>query len=356
MLTLIKINLKTLFLYQFWLVLIGFIATPLLLILFLTFIGSDGFTETLSIPEIKMEIMDQDETELSRQFIQLFEGEPFQITEENPMYQITIPEGYEAGILRSEPVTIKVEELENNPAIVQQVMEATIEQYNQILSTTMLAQGTNVDMEQLLAIYQGQSFEKEFVTPENKLSLFEENAILFSGFTVIMVVLQIAGSSYGMEGTGIEKRMHSIPLTKAQLFHYSIIQNFTVSFGILALTILVYSFFGEHFRVNFLYFIHVIGILSVLTVALGQLVGEFLSKTIGSTILTLVLIVDMVLATINLEEFTRYMPTQLIHQLYRGALEGNLEHFGIASLIIFGIFLASYLAVRIKLAVIWGRQ
>lgn len=360
-LKLIKMNLKTVLFYQFWQVLLGFVALPLLLVLFITFIASDDVMQTSTIPEIGIEIIDEDQSGLSNEFIQIFESEQFQITEENPMYRITIPEGYQQAILEKEPITIHVEELENNLAIVQAVMESTIEHYNQLLSESILMQEIPVDMERLAAIYQAQSFEKEIIIPAKTLSPFEENAILFSGFTVMMVAFSITGAKYMIEGTGIDKRMQSVPLTKVQLFHCSIIENYTMSAVILAMSILAFSFFGEHFRTNFLYFIPVIGLLSLLTVSLGQLIGEFCTKMVGRSIFGVAIAADMVVSAVVsssdiMGNISQYLPTQLIHQLYRGALEGNFENLGMMTLAILGIFLGSYLIIRIKYAVKWGRQ
>lgn len=337
---------------------------PLILAFVYSFIYGNAFGSKAVVPVIQLHIVDEDQSDFSAMFIKIFDNKQFELTNEDPDYILTIPNGYEAMLLNQQPVTVDITESKNVSSLAETFLIATIDQYSDILSETLIVMNSQsieekeIFIEHLNLLRQQSSLSIENIAGDDELlSDFEKQVSMVSGFAFFMILYSLGTSTYMQQNTGLYQRCHTFPISKANMLNLDIYESFIYSAINITLSIILFSFFGRSIREHFLYFIPVILMQAIIIGVFSQVITQLLPKMIGNGVMMIFMMVEVIGSSINgVVDITQYSPGRLLHQLYENAMLGQWNGFGLIFLISGAACLIGYFALRVKIKVKWGNQ
>jgi|GEM_PF-1654163 len=358
----IKISIKSI-LMQGPMLFAMFCVIPLILTFVFSFINGDFMDNLQEIPTVYVQVVDNDQSQVSKEFRNLFTNEPFELVEEDADYYIEIQKGFEESIVNKETISLEVMAKKETTYIKELLVFTLIDSYNEVISESIyISDIDTIENKEAFIIQTAilktqNSIQINYVETKANNSSFDQALLMVCGYVFFCVLYNIGGSMY-MQTEGLKQRVHSLPITKVRNMHIDIMDG--VIFGLVLFTssIIAFSIFSSAVREHLLYFIPIIIIESILASVIAIFISQFLPKNIGNLLMALVMVVDMVIggAFSSFKILKEFSPGRIISELFESAFIGNIEHIlylGGISLILCVIV---YIALRFKIRWKWGKQ
>lgn len=354
---------------------------PLLLATAMGYFQRDIFKPETSIEKINITVADKDNSASSKGVMQLFNSEGikdlFNVTGDGD-YVITIPEGYEEGILNLRDVNVIVDERERESRSNELIIKAIFEQYGKHLTQNILISNKidSMDVTDKEKLYEdiissinksasSTAIKNSLVKGERTLSSYENQAAALMTYMVIMMIMGcVAGHHMDLEN-GSFRRLISTPMKKTTMFNLNFATFFTATFTyglvyIITLRAAGYAFMGVS-PVN-------IGAIllgqSLLIAACAGLMTAFFNKKNANIVLIIVMYYQILfggvfipLKDITSKAFmflTRFSPGNVISSAYRSVILFNsFNKISGYLLIMLLASIAAYVISILKVRVRW---
>jgi|GEM_PF-3055660 len=355
----IKLHFKVIY-YQFPLIVLAYAIFPLLLAFSYSFVAFDKQDAIITV-----EVVDEDQSQFSRSFSEVFEQAPFKIVDEAFIYRVTIPAGYETLILNEGVPVIEIECKRETCATTDYVVTKIVEAFHQERFESKLMNHASLEAnKQLLTSLKAINETEMLVVQEvamMNISLYVQPLIHVSSIVFALIILNLGYSSYQIQEISLINRLHLLPLTKTQLYHYSIIEAFLYVFTMKSISFVIFSLFVAELRSYFLTMILIIGTVSLFASSIFHFIGEFIPRLMGKMILGSFLLYELSIGyfgigTKLIPVLEHFWPGMIVQHLYEAGLTNQWHQFNFYAPIIVGTFIFVYSLIRLKLWLKWGRQ
>lgn len=362
-------------------VLLMYAIFPLLLSTAMGYFQKDIFKPETSMDKINITIIDEDNSEASKGFTQMFRSEGikdlFKVTE-NGQYFITIPNGYQGSINNLRDVSIRVDEKERVSRTNELIIKAIVEQYGKHLTKSITISNKIealevIDKEKLYneviasinRVTGIRGIKLNLIKGERTLSSYENQAAALMTYMVIMMIMGCtAGHHLDLEN-GTFRRLMSTPMKKTTMFNLNLTAFFVQTFVygivyIVTLRVVGYAFKGVSI-------INLGAILigqSLLIAACAGFMTAFFNKKSANIVLIIVMYYQIIfggvfipLKDITSKVFmflTRFSPGNVISSAYRNCILFNsFDKISEYLLIMLLVSLAAYIVSIIKVRIRW---
>lgn len=280
-----------------------FIIFPIVTSVLYGYFTKEAFTPENIVSKYYINIIDEDKSEASKGFKELFNNEGVKdfivLTEDREKLQVevVIPKGYESALINLKEEEIVLKQLNEKGKSVIAAVSSLVEKYNKAVQEGILINDKIVksslsqeDKEKLMMDIgeKFKSFQTEkgiktnMYTEGKNLTSFQYYSISIFSFISLLVIQSLTSSYYTARENGLVKRYLAAPMSKVQYFNYILISNFTFALIVNSIYVMVYKISNMSFQGSYGILILILIILSILEATLaGFLVAFFKDKRIG---------------------------------------------------------------------------
>lgn len=335
-------------------IIITYAVLPLLVCFVMGHAFKDVYDSAPNIDKINITIVDNDKSEVSKEFKNLFKGKElgqiFNISSKGD-YIITVNRGYGENLNKSKNVKITVDEKKHISDYNEKLIKNVIKDYSEGLYNGV--------------IKSSKTFKSNIVSGDRTLSAYEVEAASLTVYMIIVMIMNCAKSYDICKELGAFKRLVSTPIKKEGLFNINILTYFIYSFFLGAIYILTFIVSGIAFtNVNLINWILILIGQSIFCAAISGFCNVFFNKIYSQVILTLLLVVETIfggefipLKEINNAAFltmAKYSPLSFISSAYKNAVMFNSFQAISADLfIMIAVSAVFYLVSLIKVKISW---
>lgn len=335
-------------------IIIVYAVLPLLVCFVLGHAFKDVYDSAPNIDKINITIIDNDKSEASKDFKNLFKGKElrqiFNISSKGN-YIITVNRGYGENLKKSKTAKIIVDEKKHISDYNENLIKNVIKDYSEGLYNGV--------------IKFSKIFKSNIVSGDRTLSAYEAEAASLIVYMIIVMIMNCAKSYDICKESGAFKRLVSTPIKKEGLFNINILTYFIYSFFLGAIYIFTFIVSGIAFtNVNLINWILILIGQSMFCAAISGFCNVFFNKIYSQVILTLLLVVETIfggefipLKGINNAAFltmAKYSPLSFISSAYKNAVMFNSFQAISADLfIMIAVSAVFYLVSLIKVKISW---
>lgn len=328
-----------------------YLLLPLMISLFMSFTFS-SISKEQNQAELKLQVIDEDNSNLSKTFIKALAGSPFiaLVDLDNGDYEITFPKGFEdtqsnldqdslypslrnidggssGEALLTDYINQLGSSMQSSLLTSRAILEANLSETDQALLETNLGTTT--------ANLSGLFIQEHISSSSQDLAqaVTEQYATGFLSYILIMFAMAIPTSTKQAQKSGLYGRIHTSPSTKAELMLADFYSSWQLSFLILVLYIVVHRLVSGAFSGNLLIYILMMLVYSAFAIAIASLLNALVPNTnVMTVVFTLIMIVQVMsvsvggMLTMGEESpVSRLLDRLRIDQLWIQSLERNRE-------------------------------
>lgn len=361
---------------------------PISLGLITGYFNEDIFVPSADMPLMAIRIIDEDNSEESKNLISFLEGEEMNDLvevkgEEDGDYIITIPEGYGKGFLNNENIPVKINVTDGASTQQGNMLAEIIDKYNEERYLSLRIQ-ENIEKKsdtkekeelyqrinsQISKIYNHGAIENIIITVKKSLTSYEHFSITFLSYMLLMVVSSLINGDYVTRENELYSRIRVAPLTETQYFNYNLVSSYMFVVIFNSLYVLTYRILGLSFTGPLPLLVIIILVQSLLGTVLATLLSLFLNKQMANVIVN-VLIIAQLIAGITYRSLSKigdgilaniidqYSPDALIVNTYRNYLiygDFNSIKIGLLSMLVISmiIYIISLIGFKRKSGEAW---
>ena len=361
-----KINLKSI-LMQWKMLVVSFVMMPLMMILMLGFFSNQGL-HAEDLKKTKITFEDKDNSVLSQELMQIFNNDFFEITEEAE-YIIVIPDNYEQDVLAGNKANLTIAAQDDRSQTKENMITTYLEAYNKEISLYLNLNNYKLENKQELinklnSIDYSSLFETKTLETEHKLTAYETTAISISGFVIITILTNLGVGIYQQAGTGLEKRTHSLPVSRNKMLLLDFVDYFFIAIIEMIFFLLPLIVLGLAFQNVIPLLIPVILLAAIITSSLALFITTIAGKKYGTIVLYLLMYAELlfggIFASFNVDFLTNmkgYSPGSIVSSILENLLL-NQNFEGMSNYFVVGLVLAVVALVisYIKNKLEWGKQ
>lgn len=274
--------------------LVYFILFPVLLAVFLGFFQNSIYENPLKLNTLKVEIIDNDNSNMSKSLISFLESDEMkELIELNPNeadIEIEIPKGYEESVISLKKSEISINKLEGGFNNSTNTLKTILDKYHQGLYVSLSGGSTEV-----LNNITGKSIiENIDINTSKTSSSYEVLSSSMIAFVISMLIFSLIQSNYAEASKNIDRRVSSTPITKSQYFYYDAFALLIYSAIIVSGYVFFFRFVGISFTGRIFPLIILILTSAILIVSMSKFVyelfGPLYGKVVGGLIFTLPII------------------------------------------------------------------
>lgn len=346
LLTWVYVNLKVM-VKQFPVTILYMIGLPLFIGFLMGNMMTMLFENPNNIEPIRIQIIDEDQSTLSNQFITFLSDESLQpyieISDESLQVTLTIPKGYEEALLNQTENTLVLtkEESKNNHALSLSTLQQLLNQYHEQFMVNLSDETSDI----LSLIYNKSSLTSEYVDTPLQINSHTYYSISMMGFFIFMMILNFTAAGYKTAELSLNKRFSAIPLTRLAMFNYDFIGNLIYCFILLFIYVLFYRLIGYSFTGSFGLLMLIVLATSLFTVSIGCFIKNFFSSKYGYLISYLLFFIQIFVggSFMPMKQLQFLSPSQFIVQMFNQyILVGTWESIQSPFLIVLAIGLTLY--------------
>ena len=361
-----KVSIKSI-LGQWKMLLLSFAVMPLMMIVMLGFFSNQGLDQE-SLKKVLIKVEDKDNTTLSTELASIFNNDMFEITDDAE-YVVTIPNGYEQNMFNNEVTNLNIESQKNRGQTKENIISSYLNAY--IKEVSIFLNLSHYEIENKEEIISGlqtidtSSMIKQIVLEqEHKLGAYEVTTISISGFVIIMILTNLGVGIYQQTGTGIEKRNHTLPLSRNKMLILDFVTYFIMSIIEMIFFIAPLIILNLALGNVILQLIPVILLASILTSSIALMITTIAGKKYGTMVLYGLMYVELffggIFANFNIDfvsQMKGYSPGSIISSIIENLLI-NQNFDGVGHFFVIGIIISivSILVAYIKNKIEWGKQ
>ncbi len=340
--------------------LLFYIGFPLLLAGLMGFMQKSLFENPLKLETIEIKIVDEDKSTMSSQMINFLKSDELKqvinIEPEDDKYaaDIIIPKGYERAIMDGDKNPIVIKEKDSSDFKLK-TLKSILDRYHE----NIYLSSSGGSLEDLGKIYSENSIITKTVEKERTINSYEYYSSSMVSFVFSMLMYGVIISSFMKPSLNLEKRMMSMPLSKATLFNYNFIAYLIYALILVGGYIGIYRISGISFKgdLGALLLISISSCLLIVSVSyfIIEIFKEKLAKVIAF-ILFMTPIIGGGIFTNTSNKLAVLSPTYYISKTYEnyvltGGLQGSTSYIlGILTvgILLYGITLGKTIIVRRK--------
>ncbi|TCT12287.1 ABC-2 type transport system permease protein [Natranaerovirga pectinivora] len=379
----IKLTLRDIF-KNFPLLFLSLSVLPLGLAIALGFF-MDSTSTMPEIPNIKVVFIDEDESILSNELIEILtngESDTFiHIDEDRYNYEIIIPSGYEVAMVNHKPLNIEVKLGENASSNNADILMNVIDIYNGeihkgiIINKRLEEQNISVETKndklmeiqlQLQQINEQELFTTNLVESKKIFTSFENYSIASYSFSFMFLVIIFLASNFMEKDLGLYKRINATPMTRTQYYNYSLISGAIGIFIFNMVYVLILRVLGLSFQGRFLDLLIIQVVMTLVASGLVGLLWAFMNKNSSLILLNTIILVQMLFGYFPKDllgegsvfsRLSSFTPDILITRTISGyILHGTIERVMHYLVILLGIALICYLIGLVKANIRWRNE
>lgn len=345
------VNLKVV-LKQFPMTILYMLGLPLFIGLLMGNMMTIMFTNPNSVEPLILQIVDEDESNLSHQLISILNDESmapyFEVSDDERGSTLVIPKGYEEDLLSGTGGELVLEEGDtHNHMLSLTVATSILDQYHEGLWRTLSTDNT----EFLSLVYDETSLESIYIESPIALNSTTYYSVGMMAFFVFMMIMNISGASYKSAELGLDKRMYSAPLTRVRMFNYDYLANLLYCVILLSCYVLVYRLLGYSFEGPIALLILPILASSCFIVSVGSFIGNFFSAKYGNMISLILFFVQIFVGGtfLPIDNFETFSPSYFITKMFQNyILYGTWESLQTSFMMTIGIAFLLYVLTYLK--------
>ncbi|MBD7910527.1 MULTISPECIES: ABC transporter permease [Clostridium] len=327
-----------------------FILLPVVIAGVMGFVKSDEGENSLKLKQLKVSIIDEDNSKASNSLIEFLKTDDInkliEVTNYGDAY-IKIPKGYEESLLLQKDSNIILEESGKGHSVLS-TLKVVIDKYHENLN--LVRHGENA--RELSKILNESFIENEIIDYKKDLTSYELMASTLSEFVISMMILNLIRASYVEVSRNINMRILVTPITRQRVLVYESIGIFFYSFIILLCYTLFFKAFGIAFKGSLLVILEII----IPAALLITTMSKFITCCIGKKYGQVVGIMIFALPILGMEMFTgkgnllaKFAPTHYITKAFESfSLNGSITGSEKELLWIIGISILLFIIVFIK--------
>jgi ABC-2 type transport system permease protein len=354
---------------------------PLLLSLGMGYFQKGIFQPEVNMEKIKVTIVDEDNSEISRSFTQMFSTEEmkklFEVSASGD-YLITVPKGFESNLRELKESVIEVDEKKRTSRISGEVIRSLIEAYGKSITQSVgisnKIEALNVTDKEALysevsakvnSVEAAKYIRDNIQEAETTLTSYEYQGATMITFFAMMIVMSCVAGYHMDKENGSFKRLMSTPITRLTFFNLDMLIFFIASFVYGLVYILSFRIAGFAFKgVNPAVILSILAVQSFLISSLAGLMVAFLGKNNSNLLLVIIMYFQILFGgvfipvkQVNNEVFkviSRFAPGNLISEAYRSSMLFNsFDKITGNLLTMAAVAAALYLISVIKVKVRW---
>ena len=334
-----------------------FLLLPLVLSLFLGNILNANFESSISVDPIPIKITDNDKSNASmdlKDFIINDNKNLFYINDDDADLNLIIPKNYEKSLNNKKSININIKKLENRESV-DNLLKDIVDDYHENLYLS------NLDLDNNSAnIFSKPSISTTFIKSAKNQSSNEYYAISMLVFLLLIFMSNNVSANYITQSNGINKRMYSFPIKRTTQLLYDFLISVIYALVFVIIYILINRFLNIAFDENLIY-LFIIGLVACTFVScISIFISSFFSKTLGSIIISIIMIVQIILGGIffpisnDLSRFIKFSPLNLISELFMNfSINNTLSSVSFTIFIMLILSLVLFLATFIKEKYSW---
>lgn len=348
----IYVNLKQM-IKQFPITILYMIGFPLVLGILMGNIMDMLFENPNNIDPITIQVIDDDQSNLSHQLISMLSDESLEayvlIADQDFSATLTIPSGYETELLnqRNSELTLTEVVPTSRQEISLTVLQQLLDQYHEQL----MIQLSNKSSDTLNTVYSQSAIQTNYVDTPLQLNSQTYYSVSMITFFTSMMILNITTASYKSAALGLNKRFAALPLTKLTMFNYDFIGNWIYTALLILIYVLVYRLLGYSFTGSLSLLILLSLITSLFIVSIGLFISNFFTSKYGNLIAYLLLFVQIILGGtfLPMDNLPLISPSYFISQMFENyILFGTWQSVSFPLLITLAIAAIFYLLTALK--------
>lgn len=362
---------------------------PIFLGLAVGYFNKDMFIPSADIPLMDIRIIDEDDSEESKNLISFLESQEMKHLvdireEEESEYIITIPEGYGESFLNSKFVPVKIEVTDKGSGRQGDILAEIVDKYNEERHLDLMIQKNIEDRletqeekekiyqrtyNKIVKIYNQGLIENNIITTRKSLTSYEHFSITFLSYMLLMVISSLINGEYLVREKELYSRIMAAPLTDIQYFNYNLVSSYMFVIFFNLLYVLTYRILGLSFRGALSLLIVIVLLQSLLGTLLSAFLSLFLNKRASNVILNILIVFQLIAGVtyvpirkigngILVNIVDKYSPDALIVSTYRNYLiygDFNSIKMGLLSMIAVSmiIYIISLIGVKRKRGEAW---
>lgn len=312
--------------------LIYFILFPVILAGFLGFVQDMDSQSDLKLSGVKVEIIDEDESERSRDLKDFLAREELSevltLVEEKSDVELIINKGYGENVEALKPGSITLNRKTENFAISTNTLKIVLDNYHKALYVSL----SGGDVSKLNGANGKPIIENTLVDKPEKESNFAKMAVSMFGFCVVMLLYGILQSGYADTALNLEKRTIAAPITRVQYLFFDSAGALVYSIVLLSLYVLFFRIIGVTFKGNLLDLFMIIILASIFIMAIAKAITSIFGPKIGKVVSFVVFILPILggeVFGLGSNAIALMTPTHYINKvLNMYVLNGNLAGSG----------------------------
>lgn len=334
-----------------------FLLLPLVLSLFLGNILNANFESSISVDPIPIKITDNDKSNASmalKNFIINDTKNLFYINDDDADLNLIIPKNYEKSLNNKKSININIKKLENRGSV-DNLLKDIVDDYHENLYLS------NLDLDNKSAnIFSKPSISTTFIKSAKNQSSTEYYAISMLVFLLLIFMSNNVSANYITQSNGINKRMYSFPIKRTTQLLYDFLISVIYALVFVIIYILINRFLNIAFDENLIYLFIISLVSCTLVACISIFIASFFSKTLGSIIISIIMIVQIILGGIffpisnGLSSFIKFSPLNLISELFMNfSINNTLSSVSFTIFIMLILSLVLFLATFIKEKYSW---
>lgn len=332
--------------------LLYYIGVPLLLAGVMGFMQKSLFENPLKLERIEVKIIDEDKSNRSSQMITFLNSEELKeiinTEPEKDKYSadIIIPRGYEESVTKGDKNPIVIKQKDSGDFKLK-TLKSVLDNYHE--NIYLSASGEN--LEELNKIYSESSIITKAIDKGRTINSYEYYASSMISFVFAMLMYGVINSTFMKPSLNLEKRVMSMPLSKAAIFNYDFVAYLIYSLILVVGYTLVYRVSGISFQGN----LGVLLLISISSCFLIVSISYFVIEIFREKLAKIVALILFAIPIIGGGTFTNtssklavLSPTYYINKVYENyVMTGGLQG---ATSYILGILLVGVVLYLITLS------
>lgn len=332
-----------------------FICFPIIIAAFMGFVQSTDSENPLKLKPLKVEIVDQDNTEMSQKLVDWIKSNDIKeiadVVDKDPEVKLLISKGYGEKVINLEAGNIEIDKITEGRELTVDTFKTLLNKYHKNLYVAI--QGG--DLENLNSLDNNAIIKNITIDIKEGADSYGKMASSMLGFVITMLMFSMIQGGYVESSINLDKRIHATPISKLQYLIYDSIAMVIYALIILTAYVLFFRIAGIAFIGNIpeLFILVILG--ALIAVSMSKCITTLFGVKYGRAIGTVAFIIPVAAGEIFMGEgnsLAALTPTHYLNNAFNlYNLNGNLQGCGKWILIVFATAFVLFLLAIIKVMI-----